>query len=163
MTIQIRHDMQTKRHATVWWQVKVMCGVLLIANFIVGRLFVPDQTLLALADIFPQTLVIAGGAIFIWHFVLVRKQNPSIDQPSILICRDGLFRFIRHPMYFSDVVIYAGFALLHCNLPALGGFVLAVVALVRQARVEDRYMAGIFPKAHARWQSRSSLLFPGIL
>jgi protein-S-isoprenylcysteine O-methyltransferase Ste14 len=109
-----------------------------------------------------QALALSGGLVFIYHFVLLRKHNNNIGKPSILLSNKGLFRWIRHPMYFADFVIYAGFMLLHFSAASIIVYAIACYSLCRQAKVEDNYLASLFGEAHIEWRKKSCLLVPFI-
>jgi len=145
----------------LWWRVKIAAGAALIA-LLFGH-FVFD---LPAADAsFPrevaQLLAVAGGLFTIWHHRILAM---AVEEgcPTRLVNTGGCYPFIRHPMYLGDLVLYLGLALL---VPALVTAVLAAVgavALMLQARAEDRYLARHYGDAFDRWRRNSGLLLPGL-
>jgi hypothetical protein len=65
-------------------------------------------------------------------------------------------------MYTADLVMYLGFVLMAPSAVALGVYAVAVLALYRQARVEDAFLARRFPEAHRAWANRTGLLLPAL-
>jgi protein-S-isoprenylcysteine O-methyltransferase Ste14 len=156
----IQHDMQHQAHGIFWWNAKVLCGIVLIIHFVVGMLFDYPNALIDFPLLIGQALALAGGLMFIYHFVLLKKHNNNIGKPSILLSNKGLFRWIRHPMYFADFVINAGFMLLHFSAASIIVYAIACYSLCRQAKIEDNYLASLFGEAHGAWRKRSWMLVP---
>lgn len=131
-----------------WWWLKVAASIALIANAVVAQL---DQAgfepLLALSPWPGSALVILAGGSNLWHFGLLRRDNPSIAEPRKL-SRAGLYRVTRHPMYIGDGLIGLGFAWLAANAVALALLPVLAVGLWHQARVEEQQLAERFGDAY---------------
>jgi protein-S-isoprenylcysteine O-methyltransferase Ste14 len=160
--IIIKHDMQHKAHAIYWWNVKVLCGIFLIAHFIVGMQLSVPTLIMDVPVCLGQMMAVVGGGLFVYHFVILKNINNAIGKPHTLLTNKGLFRWIRHPMYFADFIIYAGFMLLHLSLISAFLYIVVCVALAKQAKVEDKYLAKVFGQTHHQWSKKSWLLVPYI-
>ena len=102
-----------------------------------------------------QSVVLCGGLTTIYHSRLLTYAK---RRGETLVTRGGLYRWVRHPMYTGDMILYAGLALL---APGLISALLAVAgcyALVRQAQVEDRESLREHGEAFAAWQAHTRLL-----
>lgn len=158
----IDHEMQHAGHSVLWWNVKVLCGAALI-GLMVERYALGLLPALGAPLVLPgQILVGVGGAVFVMHYLINRARTRVISAPEALVTDGGLYRYIRHPMYLADAIMYFGFLLLAPNYLGFGIYLLALVALYRQAREEDRFIATRFPENHARWREMTGLFTPRI-
>lgn len=154
--------MNQDAHPVFWWYIKVVCGFLLIAGIFV-RFFMDVATpLFLLPDIVPQGLVILGGTIFIYHYVLLKKHSQTLRAPLALVKNRCLYKYIRHPMYFGDMVMYTGFALFFPHPVIFLISFIGCLALYKQAWAEDRYLSGKFADEHKTWVASTRLIFPGL-
>ena len=134
-----------------WWRVKVGCGAGLIACLFIH--YLGDAPPPAIPRALSQLLVVAGGITTLWHAGILGKA-----EAGQLVTGGGLFRWVRHPMYSGDVVLYLGLALLAPG-PATFGFLgLGWVALYRQSVVEDKFLAARYGEAFEVWRQRTWLL-----
>lgn len=143
-----------------WWWVKVFCGVVLIAGVFLRFLSSHSVSQLSLPTPIAQLLVVTGGLLYVWHFILIKRANRKIDQPDHLVEQGGLFSLVRHPMYFADMIYYFGLALLWPSLISAGVMIVAIVALIRQSKQEDLWCAEQFPIDHATWVNHTKLVIP---
>ena len=68
-----------------------------------------------------------------------------------------------HPMYFGDLIMYAGLAMLTGDLAAVILAFLGAVAIVQQCKIGDRALSERFKAAHERWKSNTRLIVPFLL
>ncbi len=137
------------------WTTKVVAGFLLVGHFALMA-FVDGVLTVWWQAWYPLflVLVIAGGAVTIGHYVAFARRGG-------LITDAGLFRWIRHPMYLGDVLLYVGFALYPATPVSLVVLAVAVAALARQAVREDRAMEERYGGEHTDWRRRTWLVLPG--
>jgi len=154
--------MNTNDHPMFWWTVKVLAGTILVGGVVERYLLgaIPGWSAPSLA--LGQVLVVAGALVTLGHYVLMKRRIRNLSSPAELITDAGLFRYVRHPMYTGDLVTYTGLTLLAPGVLSLPVLVVALYALRRQARIEDRHMADTFGEQHARWRERTALLIPGL-
>ena len=156
----IYYEMNKKAHPIFWWKIKVVCGFALLTavfdRFLTHFLF----PLFTLPVIIPQILVIVGGVAFVYHYILLKKANPIIANPVGLMTAGGLFRYIRHPMYFADIVLYTGLALFLPNWITISVLMVSYFALYKQSKAEDHYISTLFPADHKNWASSTNLIIP---
>lgn len=143
-----------------FWRLKVMCGAVLILLMADALIWRNLDAFFALPTIFAQALVLLGGGSVIYHYHLLQRQAGDMKHPRALACKGGLFRFLRHPMYLSDMVMYLGFLCFSVSFAGLIVYGLAVVSLVRQAQIEDENLRLQFSDDFLPWAKRTGLLFP---
>ena len=148
-------------HSLVWWSIKVACGALLITNAFVVVLYGLDTTFES-PRLFAQLMVIGGGVCSIYHYLKLKAQNSDIQTPQRLETKAGLYSFIRHPMYLGDILIYSGLALLYPTLFSIPVKHISIVALCKQADVEDQYLTCRFTEQFPEWRTHSYRLIPYI-
>lgn len=148
-------------HSLAWWSIKVVCGALLIANAFVVVLY-GLETAFETPRLSAQLMVIGGGFCSIFHYLKLKAQNSDIQTPQSLETKAGLYRLIRHPMYLGDILIYSGLALLYPTFLSLPVLLIAVIALCKQANVEDQYLALRFSEQYPEWRMHSFRLIPYI-
>ncbi|MFT6407016.1 MAG: protein-S-isoprenylcysteine O-methyltransferase Ste14 [Arenicella sp.] len=146
-------------HGIFWWSLKFSCGTILVAGLFIGVLYQLDPWFVVSRGI-GQALVIIGSASAIFHYLRLKSLNKRFEQPDILETEYGLFRYVRHPMYLSDCLLYIGLFLLFPTIPTVIVLGLGIVALVRQSKVEDKYLAERFAEPFSQWHEHSKLIIP---
>jgi protein-S-isoprenylcysteine O-methyltransferase Ste14 len=146
-------------HDLKWWSLKLISGTALIA-----ALFLSVIYQLPSAFAFPiwiaQLLVILGGSISLIHYGRLKRNTNDISRPDSLEQSFGLFKQVRHPMYLGDAITNTGLVLLFPNLISALILGLALLALFKQAQVEDAFVAQQFPNSFSQWQGKTKLIFP---
>ncbi|MEE4377847.1 MAG: methyltransferase [Candidatus Competibacteraceae bacterium] len=107
-----------------------------------------------------QTLVIVGAVISIFHYNILKRFNKNISKPNYLVLKKGLFPYIRHPMYFGDMISCLGLFTLSANWATVVVLLISYVALFKQAQIEDGYLEELFGESFTNWSHQSKLIFP---
>ncbi|MGK0374679.1 MAG: protein-S-isoprenylcysteine O-methyltransferase Ste14 [Arenicella sp.] len=150
---------KTGCHSIYWWSIKVACGAILIASLFIGVLYELSPWFSS-PRVFAQMLVIVGGLSAIFHYLHIKSFNSKFERPDTLVTEQGLFKYVRHPMYLSDCLTYSGLFLLFPTIPTAMVLVVGVVALLKQSKIEDRYLAARFDQQFSGWRKRSKLIVP---
>lgn len=104
------------------------------------------------------------GAFFGVGGMLVLGRNrtifPKPNAESRLV-QEGVYRWVRHPLYTSVTLLSAGWGLLWASGPALlAGLVLAVFLNFKALR-EERWLVAKFP-GYAAYRQQVKRLIPGV-
>jgi protein-S-isoprenylcysteine O-methyltransferase Ste14 len=110
-------------------------------------------------------LVGAGLAFSVWaRRVLGGNWSASVTlKEDHEIVRSGPYRLIRHPIYTGLIVAVAGSALASGEWRGLVALGIAVAALWRKLRVEERWLAAEFGAGYADYRRQTRALIPFIL
>lgn len=145
-----------------WWIIKIACGFLLIAGIFVRYFAYSSIPLFLTSDFIGQGLVVLGGVTHIYHYLLIKKYNALIIVPGSLITKRGLYKYVRHPMYLSDMIMYTGFVFIMPHWITFIILIIAFFSLYKQAKAEDFYMSGLFNKEFKIWADDTKLILPFI-
>jgi protein-S-isoprenylcysteine O-methyltransferase Ste14 len=85
---------------------------------------------------------------------------PQPKQGARLITT-GPYRYIRHPMYLSLIVMMLGVALYNFHWLNFAGLVLVIAAVSGKALLEERLLLAHFP-AYADYMRRTRRIIPGV-
>ena len=151
---------QTMNDISTWWSLKVICGLLLVANQAAYFAFGLPAPIISIPIILSQVLVISGAVIFFTHFIILKRANPLLNRPGRLVQNKGLFRWIRHPMYLGEILLDIGLASFCFNPLSILVLVAALIVLVKQALHEDHLLSDRFGMPFENWAHHSSLIFP---
>lgn len=94
-------------------------------------------------------LVVAGVFIAIWAILSMRKSklriNPVPD-PSATLVSSGIYKWIRHPMYLSLILVAAGFTGIQDIFFKQIIFLLLIAVLVMKLLFEESLLHKQFPQ-----------------
>lgn len=147
---------------TLFWGIKVFAGLALALRVALHFLGVWPAGSLPLPRVAGQILVLAGAGIAIRHYLFLKRRNPDLAAPNFLESEMGLYRWIRHPMYFGDLVLMTGLTLLAPGFASVVLLALGTVGVGVQSRIEDALMARMFGPPFETWRARTRLLVPGL-
>ena len=109
-------------------------------------------------------LLVVGMAFAIWARAILGGNwsgTVTVKEGHELVER-GPYRRIRHPIYTGLLLAVLGTALAGGRLYGLLAFVIALLALIRKLRVEERFMGQEFGERYADYRRRSHALIPWI-
>jgi protein-S-isoprenylcysteine O-methyltransferase Ste14 len=81
--------------------------------------------------------------------------NFSIVPEARSLVVTGPYRWLRHPMYFAELLMIVGFAVGGLRVTALAGAMIVFGLQVYRIRVEERLLMSTFPRAYERFVSRT--------
>ena len=76
------------------------------------------------------------------------------------VIRKGVFRFVRHPIYLSEIIMYSGFLTLNISLAAAFILVIAIFFLHYISRYEERLLLAKFGDEYRRYMKEVPMWFP---
>ncbi|MCD8534730.1 MAG: isoprenylcysteine carboxylmethyltransferase family protein [Verrucomicrobia bacterium] len=110
-------------------------------------------------------LIFLGGIALISWTLCVHKPGEFSIRPvpkkEIHLITSGPYRWIRHPMYASSLLVMGSFLMGHFSLLAFSGFIGLVLALVHKMKIEELFLSETFPN-YRDYMRISSRLVPGI-
>jgi protein-S-isoprenylcysteine O-methyltransferase Ste14 len=82
-------------------------------------------------------------------------------RPDTVLVTGGAFGVVRHPLYLSVLLLWAGGALSLLSWAMAGAWLLLVPAFVARARVEERLLGRHFGEGYGAYAARVPMLLPG--
>jgi len=120
---------------------------------------VPENSTVAVMGL----LLVIGGLLFaVWARIALGANwsgTVTIKTGHNLI-RRGPYRWIRHPIYTGLLLSLVGTALLQGEVRALLGFALALFALYRKAKREERFLSEEFGEGFAEHAKHTGMFLP---
>lgn len=104
----------------------------------------------------------AAGLLAVWGVRTMGRQlvSPAEVRPDTELVTTGAFGLVRHPLYDSVLMLWAGGTLALLNYVLGAGFLLLVPAFYLRARVEEGILAHHFGEAYAAYAARVPMLLP---
>jgi len=81
------------------------------------------------------------------------------SQPQGVV-RKGVFRFVRHPIYLSEILLYLGLLFLNISLAAALVWIAAIIFLHYISRYEERLLLARFDKEYEQYMRDVPMWFP---
>ena len=76
------------------------------------------------------------------------------------VIRKGIFGFVRHPIYLSEIILYEGLLVLHISLAAAFIWVIAIFFLYYISRYEEKLLLKKFGKEYEQYMKEVPMWFP---
>jgi protein-S-isoprenylcysteine O-methyltransferase Ste14 len=108
-------------------------------------------------------LLLASGLFEVWGIRSMGRQMASAAEvrPDTVLVTGGAFGVVRHPLYLSVLLLWAGGALSLLSWAMAVAWLLLVPAFVARARVEERLLSRHFGEAYGAYAARVPMLLPG--
>jgi len=127
-----------------------------------GKVFLLVHQNLALFYIGLAIAALAMALFVTAKLDLGEHYSPCFDSyvPKDII-QDGLYRYVRHPIYMSNIMLLAGMFISTGSLWIVFNLALLTVYYIRSARIEEVELQKRFP-GYRDYISRTNMLFPGL-
>ncbi|HMF91570.1 MAG TPA: isoprenylcysteine carboxylmethyltransferase family protein, partial [Candidatus Angelobacter sp.] len=102
-----------------------------------------------------------GAYVGLWSLLTLRRSFSIVPQARALVT-DGPYRIVRHPVYASYLLQYAGVALSHSNPATVAVFLAWLTAVIVRVSFEERVLAAVFPEYEA-YRRRVGRFVPRLL
>jgi len=79
------------------------------------------------------------------------------------VIRKGVFRFVRHPIYLSEILLYLGLLMIHISLVAACVLVIAIFFLHYISRYEEKLLLARFPEEYRQYMKEVPMWFPRLI
>ena len=93
--------------------------------------------------------------------VIVHSPNLAFENTTCLL-KVGAFRFIRHPMYMSVILLAWGMAMKNPGLPSLSLATVVTTFLYTTAKVEERENIARFGEQYQQYIKQTRMFIPYI-
>lgn len=108
-------------------------------------------------------IALLGTALLVWgHKHLTRNFTGTVQiRPGGSVVKSGPYAYVRHPMYWSFLLLGTGILLLTANW-FLGGTFLLIIALVMIVRmpIEEKALLDAYGDEYARYMKTTGKFFP---
>jgi protein-S-isoprenylcysteine O-methyltransferase Ste14 len=107
-------------------------------------------------------LGLAGMALFGWmfHHLGLNVTSTSMPRARATLVTSGPYRWVRHPMYASALILVTSAALLTGNLVVLIGGVCMFALLAARSQLEERRLVEKFGDAYHAYRRRTGRFLP---
>jgi protein-S-isoprenylcysteine O-methyltransferase Ste14 len=76
------------------------------------------------------------------------------------VIRKGVFRFVRHPIYLSEIIMYSGLLILNISLAAAFILVITILFLHYISRYEEKLLLAKFGDEYRQYMKEVPMWFP---
>ncbi len=104
-------------------------------------------------------IVLAVSGYLAWRSLAI-VFGEERETPSVI--RKGVYRFMRHPMYFSEVLIYLGMLIFSTSLAAVVIGLVATGFLYFLCRHEEKLLVARFGEEYEKYRREVGLWLPRI-
>jgi protein-S-isoprenylcysteine O-methyltransferase Ste14 len=110
-------------------------------------------------------LVAAGMAFSIWARAYLGRNWSAVVtlKTDHELIRSGPYRFVRHPIYTGLLVAIVGSAIVRGEWRGVVAIAIAIAALWRKLRLEERWLGETFGDEYAKYRAEVSALIPFVL
>ena len=99
-------------------------------------------------------ITVFGAALALFAFLSLGSNFSIVPEGRSLVVT-GPYRWIRHPMYFAELLMIAGFAVSGLRFTGLMGALSVLGLQIYRIRVEERLLSTTFRTAHQEFASRT--------
>jgi protein-S-isoprenylcysteine O-methyltransferase Ste14 len=109
--------------------------------------------------------VVAGLAFSVWARAHLGRNWSGVVtlKTDHELIRSGPYRFVRHPIYAGLLVAIVGSAIVRGEWRGVVAVAIAIVALWRKLRLEERWLGETFGDQYAKYRAEVSALIPLVL
>ena len=153
-----------------WYPILYLIGFLFIVNFrFLGSLGIPTEKLATL--LLPHTIVLNISVVILliaglMIAIIARRTLAENWSAAVALKKDhelitiGLYHYVRHPIYTGLLISLLGTLMLQGEVRAFLGFVLALFALYRKAKREERFLSEEFGEGFAEHAKQTGMFLP---
>jgi protein-S-isoprenylcysteine O-methyltransferase Ste14 len=106
----------------------------------------------------------AGCALLVWTFRSLGKNltDTVVTRKHHTLVMDGPYRWIRHPLYSSAVLVVSAICLITANWFLLATGVAVLSVLIMRTRIEERNLVARFGESYQKYMTRTGRFVPKI-
>ena len=115
----------------------------------------------------PLTVQLPVGILLLILAVYMARTGFSIvfgdkAQKSGVI-RTGVFKFVRHPIYLSEIIFYLGLLIINLSLAAVGLWIAGILFLHYVSRHEEKLLLAKYGNEYEEYMKEVPMWFPRLL
>ena len=76
------------------------------------------------------------------------------------VIRKGVFSYVRHPIYLSEIILYLGLLVLHISLATVFIWIIAILFLHYISRYEEKLLLAKYGKEYEQYMKEVPMWFP---
>jgi protein-S-isoprenylcysteine O-methyltransferase Ste14 len=100
-------------------------------------------------------LIISGYMAGTGLYIVFGKKAQSQS-----VINRGIFSFVRHPIYLSEIILYLGLLIIHISLAAACIWVIAIFFLHYISRYEEKLLLARFGDEYKKYMKEVPMWFP---
>jgi protein-S-isoprenylcysteine O-methyltransferase Ste14 len=109
-------------------------------------------------------LILSGYIVIAGYLTLKRKGKPDSNfENTSLLVKSGLYRYIRHPLYLSIILLGTGVMLKQIGIPQLCLGAVNLLAIYLTARIEEKEMIDKFCEEYRIYMMETKMFIPFLL
>jgi len=137
-------------------------GLLLLFIFNGGAMF---QNPLPLRQVLSWILMLTSAGVAFFGFYALKKYGQAVGdwEDTTRVVHEGIFRYIRHPLYTSLMFLAGGMLLKEMSWSSVSAFVVTFGFLVAASRVEERENLEKFGSAYRHYSHHTKRYVPFIV
>jgi protein-S-isoprenylcysteine O-methyltransferase Ste14 len=137
-------------------------GLLLLFIFNGGSMF---QNPFSLRQVFSWTLMLVSAGFALSGFYALKKHGQAVEdwENTTRVVHEGVFTYIRHPLYASLMFLGGGMLLKDVSYPAASAFLVTFCFLVAASRVEEKENLAKFGAEYQHYALRTKRYVPLIV
>jgi protein-S-isoprenylcysteine O-methyltransferase Ste14 len=142
--------------------VQIVILVLFLSVWILDNFFFKFTAFLN--NYIPLAVQISLGVIFLALALYIARSGMNIvfsevrETPGVI--RKGAFKFVRHPIYLSEILFYLGLLMFRTSLAAAFIWILAIVFFVFIAKYEEKLLLARFGEDYRAYMRDVGMYFP---
>lgn len=137
-------------------------ALLLLFIFNGGFMF---QNPFSLWQVFSWILMLASAGLAVFGFHALKRYGKAVEdwENTTRLVHEGVFTYIRHPLYASLMLLAGGMLLKDLSVPAASAFMVTICFLVAASRVEERENLAKFGAEYEHYVLRTKRYIPLIV
>jgi protein-S-isoprenylcysteine O-methyltransferase Ste14 len=109
----------------------------------------------------PLGLITILGAFFLARAGMKTVFGEVKENPGVI--REGVFKWVRHPIYLSEILFYLGLLFFRTSLAAAVIWIIAIVFLTSISRYEEKLLLARFGDDYRQYMNDVGMFFPKFL
>lgn len=117
-------------------------------------------------DYIPLAVQITLGVLFLLAAFYLARAGMAVvfgevrETPGVI--SKGAFKFVRHPIYFSEILFYLGLILLRTSLAAIAVWIIAIIFFVYISKYEEKLLLARFGEDYRRYMKEVGMFLPRV-